>query len=151
MDMINSTRRIESAVWVTFLGGKPLFTRVKYQAHNIGPIAFKTLREWWFSCHHLFQATNCYPARQQFGNLQHKTFPIYFGLSLGLSSALTAAWAWTHPDVASYITSPRVGDVAQLYTLGSVALSMAANLFVIGPMTSRQVSARVVWSDEANI
>jgi hypothetical protein len=54
-----------------------------------------------------------------------------------------------HPDVSNHITRPRLADVAQLYALGSVALSQAANLFVIGPMTSRCVPTPFLWREPA--
>jgi len=89
-----------------------------------GIIAFKTL------------------PRQQFGNLQHRTFPIYFSISMGLTSALLGVWTWTHPDVFTQLARPRVADVAQAYTLATTILTQAANLFIVGPMTSRTMFQR---------
>jgi len=83
-----------------------------------GVIAFKTL------------------PRQQFGTLQHKTFPIYFVLSMSISSLLLALWTFNHPDVVTYITRPNVADVAQAYALGNVILCQGFNYFIIGPWTS---------------
>ncbi|KAG1885662.1 hypothetical protein F4604DRAFT_1878310 [Suillus subluteus] len=60
--------------------------------------------------------------RHQFGALQHKTFPIYFSSSIGLSSAF-----------------PLRADVAQAYVLGTVIALQSCNQLVVGPMTSRQV------------
>ncbi|KAH8835922.1 hypothetical protein DL96DRAFT_97655 [Flagelloscypha sp. PMI_526] len=89
-----------------------------------GIIAFKTL------------------PRQQFGALQHKTFPIYFKLSSALTAGLLAYWTWTHPDVQSYPLDPRVADTAQAWALGSVLVDQAVNLLVIGPMTSHTMFQR---------
>jgi hypothetical protein len=80
--------------------------------------------------------------RQQFGNLQHKTFPIYFFNSIIISSGLLGYWAYTHPDVLAYATNPRVADVAQAYTLASVIAAQGINYWVIGPMTSRLMFKR---------
>lgn len=76
-------------------------------------------------------------ARQQFGNLQHRTFPIYFSLSAGITSALLGMWTYAHPDVLAHIANPRVADVAQAYVLAASLLTQAANLFVVGPITSK--------------
>lgn len=84
-----------------------------------GTIAFKTL------------------PRQQFGTLQHRTFPIYFAISIALSSGLLALWTLNHPLVLTHYLQPSVADVAQAYALGAVVLSQAANQFVIGPLTSK--------------
>ncbi|KAG2146516.1 uncharacterized protein EDB93DRAFT_1240786 [Suillus bovinus] len=71
-------------------------------------------------------------ARHQFGALQHKTFPVYFSSSIGLSSALLGLWAYAHPGLLANITSPLRADVAQGISLQS------CNQLVVGPMTSRQ-------------
>ena len=78
-------------------------------------------------------------ARHQFSVLQHKTFPIYFVLSIILSSSLLATWILKHPDVLVYLARPNVGDVAQVYALGAVLFSQGLNYFVIGPLTSQCV------------
>lgn len=75
-------------------------------------------------------------ARHQFGALQHKTFPVYFVISMLLSSGLMAIWTFKHPDVLVYLTRPNYADVAQFYALATVFASQSANYFVIGPMTS---------------
>ncbi|KAF9535468.1 hypothetical protein CPB83DRAFT_888178 [Crepidotus variabilis] len=80
--------------------------------------------------------------RQQFGQLQHKTFPIYFVLSLGISSSLLAIWIAKHPDVTSQLTRPTLADVAQVYALGSVLFNQGLNKFVVGPLTSSTMFAR---------
>jgi hypothetical protein len=108
-------------------------------------IAYKTLRTYPSSCLLAQPDPNLpsppllstHPARHQFGNLQHRTFPIYFSLSLGVSTALAAAWVYTHPDVAQNLSHPLVADVAQLYALAFVGLAQAVNLFVVGPITSK--------------
>jgi hypothetical protein len=80
--------------------------------------------------------------RQHFSQLQHKTFPIYFVLSILLSSGLLSIWILNHPDVLSYITQPNVADVAQAYTLSVVLVSQALNYFVVGPLTSKTMFQR---------
>jgi len=75
--------------------------------------------------------------RHQFGALQHKTFPIYFLVSISLSSALLGTWVFKHPDVLDYLTKPWIADVSQVYALGTVWLTQASNYFVVGPMTSK--------------
>lgn len=91
--------------------------------------------------HNLKYAMGCIhqSARQQFGNLQHKTFPIYFIISIILGSGLATLWTWSHPDVTSHLAQPYLADVAQLYALGTVLLGQSFNYFVIGPLTSKYV------------
>jgi len=80
--------------------------------------------------------------RQQFGALQHKTFPIYFVISICISSSLLAGWTYTHPVVLTQYKSPMVADVAQAYALGSVLLAQSMNYFVILPLTSKTMFQR---------
>jgi len=80
--------------------------------------------------------------RHMFGALQHKTFPVYFMLSIALSSGMLGFWTWTHPDVLQYIASPYVADVAQAYALAIVFLAQASNYFVISPLTSKVMFQR---------
>jgi hypothetical protein len=80
--------------------------------------------------------------KQQFGNLQHKTFPVYFFISLILTSGLLAYWTFTHPNVLTHITDPSVADVTQAYTLASVFAAQGLNYWVIGPMTSKTMFKR---------
>jgi len=80
--------------------------------------------------------------RQMFGSLQHKTFPIYFSLSIALSSALLSMWTFSHPDVLTHISRPELADVAQAYALASVLLTQGMNLFIVGPLTSRVMFQR---------
>jgi len=80
--------------------------------------------------------------RQQFGNLQHKTFPVYFMLSIGISSSLLALWISSHPEILSQWNQPNVCNVAQAYTLGVAVLTQAINYFVIGPLTSKTMLLR---------
>lgn len=84
-----------------------------------GVIAFKTL------------------PRQQFGTLQHRTFPVYFVISIALSSGLLGLWTYSHPSVLTQYLSPTNADVAQAYALAAVVLAQASNHFVIGPLTSK--------------
>jgi len=80
--------------------------------------------------------------RQHFSVLQHKTFPIYFVLSILLSSGLLSLWIHNHPDVLTHITQPNVADVAQAYTLVVVLFSQGLNYFVVGPLTSKTMFQR---------
>jgi len=80
--------------------------------------------------------------RQHFSVLQHKTFPIYFVLSILLSSGLLSLWVLNHPDVLTHFTQLNVADVAQAYTLGVVLLSQGLNYFVVGPLTSKTMFQR---------
>ena len=87
----------------------------------------------------LWKFDSGYVARQQFGNLQHKTFPIYFQISIGLSSALLGLWVYFHPAVKAHYLNVFAVDVIQAYALLSVALMQSTNYFVIGPLTSKFV------------
>ncbi|KAJ3499856.1 hypothetical protein NLJ89_g10051 [Agrocybe chaxingu] len=80
--------------------------------------------------------------RHQFGALQHKTFPVYFVISILLSSGLLSAWVFKHPDVLDQLTRPNVADVAQVYALATVLLGQASNYFIIGPLTSKTMFQR---------
>jgi hypothetical protein len=75
--------------------------------------------------------------RPMFGALQHRTFPIYFVISITLTSGLLGMWTWSHPDVITHVLRPNVADVAQVYALVSVFLAQSLNYFVVGPMTSK--------------
>ncbi|RPD81691.1 hypothetical protein L226DRAFT_527955 [Lentinus tigrinus ALCF2SS1-7] len=89
-----------------------------------GTIAFKTL------------------PRQQFGNLQHRTFPIYFTISIALASGLLGLWTYSHPLVLTHYLQPSVADVAQAYALVVTLLCQFANHFVVGPLTSKTMFKR---------
>jgi len=80
--------------------------------------------------------------RHQFGALQHKTFPVYFFLSIVISSALLSIWIWKHPDVLQQLSQPNVADVTQAYALGTVLLSQATNYLIISPLTSQTMFQR---------
>ncbi|KZT23783.1 hypothetical protein NEOLEDRAFT_1068737 [Neolentinus lepideus HHB14362 ss-1] len=80
--------------------------------------------------------------RQQFGTLQHRTFPVYFVISMALTSFLAAKWVFSHPDVVTYVTRPDVPDVAQLYTLVFAFICQATNYFVVSPLTSKTMFQR---------
>ncbi|KAJ7275403.1 hypothetical protein B0H12DRAFT_1087104 [Mycena haematopus] len=82
-------------------------------------------------------------ARPQFGQLQHKTFPVYFVLSLGLASTLLGFWTVNHPAVTTHYTNPLVADVAQAYILALVLLAQGSNYFIIGPLTSKTMFERM--------
>ncbi|KAJ7630574.1 hypothetical protein FB45DRAFT_747561 [Roridomyces roridus] len=82
-------------------------------------------------------------SRTQFGALQHKTFPIYFVISIGLGSTLLGLWVNAHPTVWTHYTDPFVADVAQAYTLAYVILAQGSNYFIIGPMTSKTMFKRM--------
>ncbi|KAJ6519464.1 hypothetical protein C8R45DRAFT_951590 [Mycena sanguinolenta] len=87
-------------------------------------------------------------ARPQFGQLQHKTFPIYFVLSLGLGSTLLGFWTVNHPVVLTHYANPLVADVAQAYTLVLVLLAQGSNYFIIGPLTSKTMFQRMKLEKE---
>ncbi|EIW64548.1 uncharacterized protein TRAVEDRAFT_25694 [Trametes versicolor FP-101664 SS1] len=89
-----------------------------------GVIAFKTL------------------PRQQFGTLQHRTFPVYFVISIALSSGLLGLWTYSHPTVLTEYLKPTNADVAQAYALAAVVFAQASNHFVIGPLTSKTMFQR---------
>jgi Domain of unknown function (DUF4149) len=91
----------------------------------------------WF-CSNL-QLAHLNSARHHFGNLQHKTFPIYFVISLVLTSCLLGLWTFSHPNVLTHIARPNVADVAQAYTLMTAIFCQSLNYFVIGPLTSKCV------------
>jgi len=78
-------------------------------------------------------------ARHHFSALQHRTFPVYFFLSITTSSALLSVWIWKHPDVIQQLSHPNVADVAQVYALGSVVFFQALNYFLILPLASMYV------------
>ncbi|TFK57547.1 hypothetical protein OE88DRAFT_1651322 [Heliocybe sulcata] len=80
--------------------------------------------------------------RHQFGTLQHRTFPVYFVISMALTSFLSAKWVFSHPDVVTYITSPSHADVAQLYALAFAFVCQATNYFAVGPLTSKTMFQR---------
>ncbi|KAI0080003.1 hypothetical protein K474DRAFT_1638322 [Panus rudis PR-1116 ss-1] len=109
---------------VYFLGYAWLFGMSLWVTFIGGIIAFKSL------------------PRQQFGALQHRTFPIYFGISIAISSGLLVLWTRSHPAILEHISNPIVADVAQAYTLGISILSQVANQFVIGPLTSKTMFQR---------
>ncbi|KIJ68634.1 hypothetical protein HYDPIDRAFT_173309 [Hydnomerulius pinastri MD-312] len=78
----------------------------------------------------------------QFGALQHRTFPVYFSISVGLASALLVLWVYAHPNVLTQLGSPLVADVAQVYALVGVVWLQGVNQFVVGPMTSKTMFDR---------
>ena len=78
-------------------------------------------------------------ARQQFGALQHKTFPVYFVQSIVLSGSLLAIWVQKHPHIVQNAFKPWYLDVAQAYALAIVLIGQGLNYFVVGPMTSKCV------------
>ncbi|KZT06323.1 uncharacterized protein LAESUDRAFT_726152 [Laetiporus sulphureus 93-53] len=80
--------------------------------------------------------------RHQFGTLQHRTFPIYFMISIAMSSGLLALWSRAHPTVLTEITNPALADVAQAYALGTVTIMHLINHFVVGPLTSKTMFQR---------
>jgi Domain of unknown function (DUF4149) len=79
-------------------------------------------------------------ARQQFGSLQQRTFPIYFKLNAIVSSGLLFAWIRNHNTVIAQLAHPTVPDVTQAYALGAVAIAHALNIVWFGPATSKYVT-----------
>ncbi|TFK76791.1 hypothetical protein BDN72DRAFT_783256 [Pluteus cervinus] len=80
--------------------------------------------------------------RQQFGALQHKTFPVYFVLSMALSGGLITLWTREHPHVTSQLHQPLLADVFQIYALGTTLIGQGVNYLIIGPMTSKTMFQR---------
>ncbi|KAF8528076.1 hypothetical protein BU17DRAFT_38494 [Hysterangium stoloniferum] len=80
--------------------------------------------------------------RQQFGALQHRTFPVFFRTSEVLSSVLLVLWTLSHPDVVPNWHDPTNADVAQAYVLATVLLAQGANDWVVGPLTSKTMFER---------
>lgn len=76
-----------------------------------------------------------------FGTLQHKTFPIYFNISIAAATFLLGTWTVSH-SVLDNLTKPYFADVAQAYTLATVILFQGTNTGVVGPMTSRYMTHR---------
>lgn len=106
------------------LGYGWLFGMSVWQSSFGGVIAYKTL------------------PRHQFGNLQFRTFPVYFLTSMLLSSGLLGTWIVKHPDVIKHIGEPRYAEVAQAHSLAAVVLLQGINYFALGPMTSRMMFRR---------
>jgi len=80
--------------------------------------------------------------RQQFRALQLRIFPVYFTVSLCISSVLLFLWVFDHPNVLTRLGNPLVVDVAQVYALASVIWFQGVNHFVVGPMTSEALLQR---------
>lgn len=78
-------------------------------------------------------------ARQQFGALQHRIFPVYFNLSIVLAGGLLTLWTRSHPAVVQHVKNPLVADVAQAYTLAAIVFLQGSNRFIVGPLTSKYV------------
>ncbi|KAE9410694.1 hypothetical protein BT96DRAFT_961468 [Gymnopus androsaceus JB14] len=70
-----------------------------------------------------------------FGMLSYD-FPIYFVVSIALTSGLALLWTFSHPDVFDALGPSFV------YVLSSILFAQGANYFVIGPMTSRTMFER---------
>ncbi|KIJ38413.1 hypothetical protein M422DRAFT_176601, partial [Sphaerobolus stellatus SS14] len=80
--------------------------------------------------------------RQQFGALQHRTFPIFFSTSQILSSILLILWTLSHPDVVPNWYNPVIADVAQAWALATVLVTQGTNDWVVGPLTSKTMFER---------
>jgi len=80
--------------------------------------------------------------RHQFGALQHKTFPVYFNISIVLAGGLLALWHHSHPAVLANISKPHIAEVAQAYVLAGVIAVQGINQAVIGPTTSKTMFKR---------
>ena len=78
-------------------------------------------------------------ARQQFGSLQQRAFPVYFKLNAIVSSGLLVAWTRNHSTVIALLAHPTVPDVCQAYALGVVAIAHTLNIVWFGPVTSKYV------------
>lgn len=114
------------SVWVNFFGGV---------------IAYRALRKYPPPPHNaLFNAM--WPARQQFGALQHRVFPVFFTTSQVISSILLVLWTLSHPDVVPNWHKPLLADVAQAWSLATVLLTQGTNDWVVGPLTSKTMFER---------
>jgi len=80
--------------------------------------------------------------RQQFGMLQAKQFPWFFGISTGLSGFLMSRWILDHPDVVSNFTQIWNVDVLQAFTLVVISTMYTLNMFFISPATTRVMFKR---------
>jgi len=116
---ISSISQLFTIKGAYFIGYSWLFGMSLWVTFFGGVIAFRTL------------------PRQQFGTLQHRTFPVYFLISVLVSSGLLGFWTISHPDVVPNIWNPAVANVLQAYTLASVLIAQAINYFIIGPLTTK--------------
>jgi len=82
----------------------------------------------------------------QFGNLQGRLFPVYFGMQAGISAGLYLAWLYMHPSLTEHpeyllrITSRP--DAFNAFTLFTMTLTGALNAFLIGPATTKVMKIR---------
>ncbi|KAG9039221.1 hypothetical protein FRB95_011806 [Tulasnella sp. JGI-2019a] len=80
--------------------------------------------------------------RQQFGMLQAKQFPWFFGISTGLSTFLLSQWLYGHPDVLSNFTQIWNVNVLQAFTLVVINTMYTLNTLFISPATTRVMFRR---------
>ncbi|KAH9949862.1 hypothetical protein B0H21DRAFT_819790 [Amylocystis lapponica] len=119
------------SIWVTFFAGV-IVLRIPAFNHTLTYVD-RTDR---------IQGLAALTARQQFGTLQHRVFPVYFLASIILSATLLGLWTYSHPSLLEYVLNPTVADVAQFYALATPLISAASNSLVIGPLTSRTMFQR---------
>lgn len=118
------------SLWISFFGGKLRISCLFHVSEQRKALSHSKHSRGWSARLFLAQKFNVEP-RAQFGALQHKTFPIYFVLSMGLGATLLGLWTINHPAVATHYASPLVADVAQAYTLAFVILAQGSNYFVV--------------------
>jgi len=80
--------------------------------------------------------------KHQFGALQHRTWPVYFVVSIMISLGLLSSWTISHPDVVPNIWNPANANVLQVYTLAVVLIGQTSNYLIIGPLTSKTMFQR---------
>jgi Domain of unknown function (DUF4149) len=115
-----------------------------------GVIAYKALRESSFIYLRLLSLIAAL-ARQHFGTLQHRIFPVYFKCNAIVSSGLLFAWIHNHSTVIAQFAQPNVPDVAQAYALGVVAITHTLNIVWFGPATSKYVTWQLLFLTPPNL
>ncbi|KAF8343773.1 uncharacterized protein EI90DRAFT_2176 [Cantharellus anzutake] len=84
-----------------------------------GPVAFRVL------------------PRHQFGALQAKTFPIFFGMSVGVEVTLLSLWIRKYPSVISTYTDVSKAEVVQAWILALAFILTSINTVWLGPKQSK--------------
>ncbi|KAG8859336.1 hypothetical protein FRB96_004551 [Tulasnella sp. 330] len=77
--------------------------------------------------------------RHQFGMLQAKQFPWFFGISTTLAGFLLSRWIYDHPNVIPNIMQIWNVDVLQTLTLAMVTTMYTLNMLFISPATTKFV------------
>ncbi|KAG8890836.1 Nuclear import receptor [Tulasnella sp. 332] len=80
--------------------------------------------------------------RHQFGMLQAKQFPWFFGISTTLAGFLLSRWIYDHPNVIPNIMQIWNVDVLQTLTLAMVTTMYTLNMLFISPATTKVMFQR---------